>query len=154
MPKQTPFEPEKVSNLRPGEAFIWSSKATDDAFTKSAVKIRCRPRVTTTAAPPRWRWGHTCETATWAMTATVGCSCKKADWGRELPERGKNVCARLCALLECLHYLSTTQVDAREPWGLAGVQGESEFVSVYADFGEFANAINGLRNPRSYCFEQ
>jgi len=38
--------PEKMANLRPGEAFIWSSKATDDAFTKSAVKIRCRPRVT------------------------------------------------------------------------------------------------------------
>jgi len=38
--------PEKMSNLRPGEAFIWSSKATDDAFTKSAVKMRCRPRVT------------------------------------------------------------------------------------------------------------
>lgn len=38
--------PEKMSNLRPGEAFIWSSKASDEAFTKSAVKIRCRPRVT------------------------------------------------------------------------------------------------------------
>lgn len=38
--------PEKMSNLRPGEAFIWSSKATDEAFTKTAVKIRCRPRVT------------------------------------------------------------------------------------------------------------
>lgn len=38
--------PEKMSNLRPGEAFIWSSKATDEAFTKSAIKIRCRPRVT------------------------------------------------------------------------------------------------------------
>jgi DNA phosphorothioation-dependent restriction protein DptH len=38
--------PEKMSSLRPGEAFIWSSKATDEAFTKSAVKIRCRPRVT------------------------------------------------------------------------------------------------------------
>ena len=38
--------PEKLSNLRPGEAFIWSSKATDDAFTKAAVKVRCRPRVT------------------------------------------------------------------------------------------------------------
>jgi hypothetical protein len=35
-----------MANLRPGEAFVWSSKATDDAFTKSAVKIRCRPRVT------------------------------------------------------------------------------------------------------------
>lgn len=40
------LSPEKMSNLRPGEAFIWSSKATDEAFTKSAVKIRCRPRVT------------------------------------------------------------------------------------------------------------
>lgn len=38
--------PEKMSNLRPGEAFVWSSKASDEAFTKSAVKIRCRPRVT------------------------------------------------------------------------------------------------------------
>lgn len=37
---------EKMASLRPGEAFIWSSKATDEAFTKSAVKIRCRPRVT------------------------------------------------------------------------------------------------------------
>ncbi|MGQ0505801.1 MAG: hypothetical protein ACT4TC_10835 [Myxococcaceae bacterium] len=36
--------PEKMANLRPGEAFIWSSKATDDAFMKGAVKIRCRPR--------------------------------------------------------------------------------------------------------------
>jgi DNA phosphorothioation-dependent restriction protein DptH len=35
-----------MSNLRPGEAFVWSSKATDEAFTKSAIKIRCRPRVT------------------------------------------------------------------------------------------------------------
>ena len=38
--------PEKMANLRPGEAFVWASKATDEAFTKSAVKIRCRPRVT------------------------------------------------------------------------------------------------------------
>ncbi len=38
--------PEKMANLRPGEAFVWSSKATDEAFTKGAVKIRCRPRVT------------------------------------------------------------------------------------------------------------
>ena len=38
--------PEKMANLRPGEAFVWSSKATDDAFTSGAVKIRCRPRVT------------------------------------------------------------------------------------------------------------
>ena len=30
----------------PGEAFVWSSKATDEAFSKGAVKIRCRPRVT------------------------------------------------------------------------------------------------------------
>lgn len=38
--------PEKLSNLRPGEAFIWSSKATDEAFSRGIVKIRCRPRVT------------------------------------------------------------------------------------------------------------
>jgi DNA phosphorothioation-dependent restriction protein DptH len=38
--------PEKMANLRPGEAFVWSSKATDEAFTRGAVKVRCRPRVT------------------------------------------------------------------------------------------------------------
>jgi hypothetical protein len=38
--------PEKMANLRPGEAFVWSSKASDEAFTKGAVKVRCRPRVT------------------------------------------------------------------------------------------------------------
>jgi len=41
-----PLTPAKMSNLRPGEAFFWSSKATDEAFTKSAVKIRCSPHVT------------------------------------------------------------------------------------------------------------
>jgi DNA phosphorothioation-dependent restriction protein DptH len=38
--------PEKMAHLKPGEAFIWSSKATDEAFSKGAVKIRLRPRVT------------------------------------------------------------------------------------------------------------
>lgn len=38
--------PEKLASLRPGEAFVWSSKATDEAFAKGAVKVRCRPRVT------------------------------------------------------------------------------------------------------------
>ena len=37
---------EKLAQLRPGEAYIWSSKATDTAFTYGAVRIRCRPRVT------------------------------------------------------------------------------------------------------------
>src|SRR6185437_250710 len=36
----------KLAALGPGEAYVWSSKATDDAFTKGAMKIRCRPRVT------------------------------------------------------------------------------------------------------------
>jgi len=38
--------PEKMSQLGPGEAYIWSSKATDDGFTNGAMKIKCRPRVT------------------------------------------------------------------------------------------------------------
>jgi hypothetical protein len=38
--------PAKLSALGPGEAYAWSSKATDDAFTRGAVKILCRPRVT------------------------------------------------------------------------------------------------------------
>lgn len=37
---------EKMSRLNTGEAYIWSSKASDDSFTRSAVKVKCRPRVT------------------------------------------------------------------------------------------------------------
>ena len=38
--------PEKMAHLRPGEAYLWSSKATDEAFCKGAIKVKCRPRVT------------------------------------------------------------------------------------------------------------
>lgn len=38
--------PARLSALGPGEADVWSSKATDDAFSKGAVKIGCRPRAT------------------------------------------------------------------------------------------------------------
>jgi len=37
---------DKMSHLGTGEAYVWSSKASDDAFTRSAVKVKCRPRVT------------------------------------------------------------------------------------------------------------
>ena len=40
------LSPEKMAHLRAGEAFIWSSKGTDEAFTKGAVKVKLRPRVT------------------------------------------------------------------------------------------------------------
>jgi DNA helicase HerA-like ATPase len=38
--------PTKMASLAPGEAYVWSSKATDLAFTRGAVKVRLRPRVT------------------------------------------------------------------------------------------------------------
>ena len=38
--------PARLAALGPGEAYVWSSRSTDDAFTHGAVKIRCRPRVT------------------------------------------------------------------------------------------------------------
>src|SRR5258708_1071737 len=34
--------PEQMSRLQPGEAYVWSSKATDSAFSNEAVKIHCR----------------------------------------------------------------------------------------------------------------
>jgi hypothetical protein len=37
---------EKLSHLGTGEAYVWSSKASDESFSAGAVKIRCRPRVT------------------------------------------------------------------------------------------------------------
>ena len=36
----------KLASLGPGDAYVWSSKAADDAFIRGAVKVRCRPRVT------------------------------------------------------------------------------------------------------------
>jgi hypothetical protein len=38
--------PERMALLKAGEAFVWSSKATDESFSKGAIKVRCRPRVT------------------------------------------------------------------------------------------------------------
>ncbi len=38
--------PSKLAALGPGEAYVWSSKSTDEAFTRDAIKVRCRPRVT------------------------------------------------------------------------------------------------------------
>ena len=38
--------PAKMASLAPGEAYLWSSKATDYAFTRNAMKIHCRPRIT------------------------------------------------------------------------------------------------------------
>ena len=38
--------PQKLASLGIGEAYIWSSKATDDAFVRDALKVHCRPRVT------------------------------------------------------------------------------------------------------------
>ena len=38
--------PARLASLGPGEAYVWSSRATDDAFTRGAVKVRCRPRIT------------------------------------------------------------------------------------------------------------
>ena len=35
-----------LGDLIPGETYIWSSKATDEAFSKGVVMIRCCPRVT------------------------------------------------------------------------------------------------------------
>ncbi|MEU1684101.1 hypothetical protein [Micromonospora sp. NPDC005707] len=42
----TTLTADKMAHLRPGEAYIWSIQATDEAFTKGAIKVRCRPRVT------------------------------------------------------------------------------------------------------------
>ncbi|URM95114.1 hypothetical protein LUW76_12770 [Actinomadura madurae] len=38
--------PARMAGLVPGEAYVWSNKATDAAFTRGAVKVRLRPRIT------------------------------------------------------------------------------------------------------------
>jgi hypothetical protein len=39
---------------------VWSSTATDDGFTRTAVKIRCRPRVTAHGGATRTAVGGRC----------------------------------------------------------------------------------------------
>ncbi len=40
------LNPQKLAALRPGEAYVWSGKSTDEAFVRGTVKVDCRPRVT------------------------------------------------------------------------------------------------------------
>ena len=40
------IQSEQLARLQPGEAFVWSAKATDRAFSTEAIKVRCRPRIT------------------------------------------------------------------------------------------------------------
>lgn len=40
------LQPEQLANLRPGEAYVWSAKATDNNFMRHVVKLRFRPRAT------------------------------------------------------------------------------------------------------------
>ena len=37
---------DKMSHLGTGEAYVWSSKASDETFSRGAVKVKCRPRIT------------------------------------------------------------------------------------------------------------
>lgn len=38
--------PAQMGALQPGDAYIWSTKATESVFTQKAIKIRLRPRIT------------------------------------------------------------------------------------------------------------
>lgn len=38
--------PAKMASLAPGEAYVWSSKSTDADFTRGAMRMRLRPRIT------------------------------------------------------------------------------------------------------------
>ncbi len=47
------LSPKLMAHLRSGEAYVWSSKSSDDAFSSGAVNVmRCRPRSRNTEAKP------------------------------------------------------------------------------------------------------
>ena len=52
--------PARLASLEPGEAYVWSSRATDDAFTRGAVKVRCRPRITRHGGGTKTAAGSSC----------------------------------------------------------------------------------------------
>ncbi len=37
---------DQMARLSTGEAYVWSSKSTDPAFSREAIRVQCRPRVT------------------------------------------------------------------------------------------------------------
>lgn len=50
---------EKMAQVGRGEAYIWSSVATDGSFSGGALKVRCRPRVTRHGGETRTAAGET-----------------------------------------------------------------------------------------------
>ena len=40
------LRPENLAHLQPGEAYIWAGKSNDQGFTRNAVRVSLRPRVT------------------------------------------------------------------------------------------------------------
>ena len=62
--------PARLASLDPGEAYVWSSRATDDAFTRGAVKVRCRPRITRHGGGTKTAAGPADPTG--SLAATVG----------------------------------------------------------------------------------
>lgn len=40
------LSPAKMASLSPGEAYVWSSRSTETEFTRGAVRMRLRPRIT------------------------------------------------------------------------------------------------------------
>ncbi len=49
---------DQMSRLGTGEAYVWSSKSTDEAFARGAVKIKCRPRVSEHGGSTKTAVGH------------------------------------------------------------------------------------------------
>jgi DNA helicase HerA-like ATPase len=42
----TNLSADQMTRLAPGDAYVWSSKATDIAFSREPLRVTCRPRVT------------------------------------------------------------------------------------------------------------
>lgn len=49
---------DKMSQLGTGEAYVWSSKSSDDSFTRGAVKIKCRCGITDIQRCGHTRWAR------------------------------------------------------------------------------------------------
>ena len=42
----TDLDPAQMAALRPGDAYVWATKAAERVFAQKAIKVRFRPRVT------------------------------------------------------------------------------------------------------------
>jgi hypothetical protein len=96
---------DKMSRLGTGEAYVWSSKASDDSFTRGAVKIKCRPRIT--------QHGGSTKTAVLEQSGPLGRRLRRTSAAKTLDPTEKGAVSYFLGLAFCKLFAAKL---LRTPW--------------------------------------